>query len=116
MKNNIERIIGTIETWFFGKYFQDMAIIHNLEGCGEYLDTVEEKVALRLFSSEECIEFMKYFNVERELYDSKYSHMGTYKIDMVKFVRVTDDLFLVELHAFAKFSELDWDKVKNTHD
>ena len=48
MKNNIERIIGTIETWFFGKYFQDMAIIHNLEGCGEYLDTVEEKVALRL--------------------------------------------------------------------
>ena len=72
MKNNIERIIGTIETWFFGKYFQDLSVIHNLEGCCECLDTDEEKVVLKLFSIEECTEFMKYFNVERELYDSKY--------------------------------------------
>lgn len=116
MNKSIERIIRTIETWFFGKYFQDLTVIHNLEGCAEYFNSEEEKVILKLFSNEECIEFMKYFNVERELYDSKYSHMGTYKIKMVKFVHVTDDLFLVELYAVAIFSELDWDKVKNTED
>ena len=117
VKNKFERkILGVIETWFFGKYFQDMTFIQNLEGCCEYLDTDKEGINLQLSSKEECIEFMKYFNIEREFYDSKYGHMGTYKIDMIKFVSVTDDDFLVKLHAYARFSALDWATVKNTEE
>lgn len=123
MKNNIERIIGTIETWLFGEYFKQLAQPHDsMNYIKGYINTKEVMLNFpRLKDLNECKELLDCLGKEREFIDSKYGFMGNYTITNITFMNLDwckpeDSPYWFELHLSYKFADLDWDKVKNTQD
>jgi len=124
MDSKTSRLIRVIETYLFGEYFKNLAQGKEMKNVSGSINTKENGLNMPRFESiDECKELLNYLGKERGLIDSKYDYMGNYTITGIDFHYLqisiegnTDIAYYPIITIQYWFDNLDWNKIKNTHD